>query len=219
MDFKLRSVGIEQYNYFDAIDGKTIEEYEDYKNFCKQHNKRVLQGGAGAYGCLKSFTKLFNTTQKAGLILEDDVYFHKNFQAILSDIQFDSYDMIYFGYNNYHLSHQQNIAIKNNTNLPVSNDRRFTTCGAFAIWYSAKAIDLIKQQLNAMTFDSTVPLDHITWYVASIVKSIIINPPLCIAELRHSYIRDSRDMNEFYTKRMIDLSQYNHLDKYDDFLA
>ena len=47
---------------------------------------------------------------------------------------------------------------------------------------------------------------------------MIINPPLCISEVRDSNIRPARDTVGFYRQRGVRLEDYMHLDEYENFI-
>tara|TARA_B100002019_G_scaffold287225_1_gene298888 strand:- start:651 stop:1385 length:735 start_codon:yes stop_codon:yes gene_type:complete len=224
MELKLDSVSdtILEYKFFNALDGNKIPEYDNYANYCYKNKKKILVGEHGAYGCLMSYKKLFSEQWQPSFVIEDDVYFHKNYKNIISQAYkeniFDEYDIIYFGYNNYRLSDQQLSAIKNNEFIiPVSKERKYITCGTYAIWYSTKAISYLNIILQNMQYGEIKPIDHIVWKLTNRLKSGIINPPLCISEVRDSNIRPSRDTASFYNQRGMDLNNYMHLGKYEKF--
>jgi len=224
MDHKLEQVGIHNYTFFDAIDGNNIKEYQDYENFCKKHSRKILNGEQGAFGCLMSYKQLFFNQLLPCLVIEDDVYFHKNHQKIMADLKsedvFNKYDIVYLGYNNYRLSKRQELSIKNNDLLmPIEHEYRFITCGTFAIWYSAKAISYLNKKLQNIKYEDIKPIDHIVWNLSKRLKSIIINPPLCISEIRDSDIRMPREMHSFYGQRHIDISNYLSVDEYEKYIA
>ena len=223
MDHKLNQVGIYDYNFFNALNGNHLEEYIDYENFCKKHYRKILTGERGAFGCLMSYKKLFFNQWQSCLVLEDDVYFHKNYQKITKTLEtenvFEQYDIVYLGYNNYRLSARQEFSIKNNDFLiPVEHEHKFITCGTFAIWYSTKAISYLNIKLQNMQYGEIKPIDHIVWRLSKRLKSTIINPPLCISEIRDSDIRMPRNIHSFYKQRHIDISNYASVDEYKNFM-
>lgn len=227
MNFKMKNVGLNNYLYFSAIDGKKSKSYNDYENYCRKNHHKILTGDKGAFGCLLSYQMLFNhlLTEEINscLVIEDDVYFHKKFKENLNNLYleniFDQYDLIYFGYNNYYLSTVQQTAIQTNQKyMPVSEDRKFITCGTYAIWYSLKAIQKLSDKLNNLDYSKIVPIDHIVWKEASKLKSTILNPPLCISEIRDSDIRMSRNMHGFWKKKGFDLQDYMNIDQYENFM-
>src|SRR6056300_158193 len=215
MDYKMSQLNISRYNYIDAINGHNLREYLLYEQFCKKNKIKLLTGEAGAYGCLMSYKKIFNQQKDSVLILEDDVYFHENFHHTANKLDYHNFDLIYFGYNNYRLSDKQIFAIKNNQPLiPVESDRKYITCGTYAVWYSIKAIKLLKTILDNICNEDIRPIDHIVWYAASQLNSIILNPALCISEIRDSNIRPARDREMFYRNRGCALENYLHIEEY-----
>lgn len=226
MKFKLSKVSISNYTFFDAIDGHDLqEEYDTYIEHCHNKNQTILNGDIGAYGCLMSHKKFFQNIDNSQpqILLEDDVYFHKHFNKLFPKVNniIDEYDLIYLGYNNYHLSPEQKMAINfDDLFIPVSKNKLFTTCGTFAILYNVKAIQYFNDLFTNLRNKHIQPVDVIIWLHASRhLKSIILNPPLCIAELRGSEIRSGyRDMKSFYNKRFIDINEYSNIDKYKNFM-
>lgn len=215
MDYKMSQLNITQYDYIDAINGHNLSEYLVYKQFCRKNKIQSLTGEAGAYGCLMSYKKIFTQKKDPVLILEDDVYFHKNFNNIANELSYNNFDLIYFGYNNYRLSEKQIFALKNNNfMIPVESDRKYITCGTYAVWYSIKAIKLLKKILDNISHKDIRPIDHIVWYAASQLNSIILNPPLCISEVRDSNIRPPRNTEKFYKNRGCLLENYMHIKEY-----
>jgi GR25 family glycosyltransferase involved in LPS biosynthesis len=215
MDYKMSQLNISRYDYIDAINGHNLREYLLYKQFCKKNKIKLLTGEAGAYGCLMSYVSIFKQQKEPVLILEDDVYFHKNFHNIANKLVYNNFDLIYFGYNNYRLSEQQIFSIKNNNlSIPVESSRKYITCGTYAVWYSIKAIELLKTILNNISHEDIKPIDHIVWYAASQLNSIILNPALCISEIRDSNIRPARDTEVFYKRRGCLLEDYMHIKEY-----
>lgn len=225
MRFKLSEVSISDYNFFDAIDGHDLqEEYEIYIEHCNNKNQTILNGDIGAYGCLMSHKKFFQNIDDSEpqILLEDDVYFHKDFHQLFPKVNniIDDYDLIYLGYNNHNLAPEQKIAIDNKDPfIPLAWKRYYLTCGTFAILYNVKAIRYFKDLFSNLHQKDILPVDVIIWYHAiRNLKSIILNPPLFIAELRGSEIRNvKRDMKEFYLKRFIDINEYSSIDKYENF--
>ena len=223
MEYKLQQVGIDNYQFFDALDGNLLQEYRDYENFCKKHSFRILTGEKGAFGCMMSYKQLFFNQCQPCLVLEDDVYFHKNYQKIITDLKtenvFKKYDIVYLGYNNYRLSERQELSIEqNDLTVPVENEHRFITCGTYAIWYSTKAISYLNIKLQSIQYKNIKPIDHIVWRLAKKLKSTIVNPPLCISEIRDSDIRMPRKIHSFYKQRRIDISNYLSVDQYENFM-
>ena len=94
--------------------------------------------------------------------------------------------------------------------------QKFITCGTYAIWYSLKAIRKLSDKLNNLDYSETVPIDHIVWKEASKLKSTILNPPLCISEIRDSDIRMPRNMHNFWKKKGFDLQDYMNIDQYEN---
>ena len=44
MNFKMKNIGLNNYLYFDAIDGKKSKSYNDYENYCRKNQHKILTG-------------------------------------------------------------------------------------------------------------------------------------------------------------------------------
>jgi GR25 family glycosyltransferase involved in LPS biosynthesis len=95
---KFAEQGITNYEFVDAVDGKTPELLEEFK-LRKKSGARFVS--SGHYACLKSHTtvlkKVLQGNHENVLILEDDVIFRENFLVNLANIRVPQFDVLYFG--------------------------------------------------------------------------------------------------------------------------
>lgn len=225
MDFKMKNVYLNNYEYFDAIDGEDLkDEYE--KKLSKENAEKIkynLKERLGAYGCLMSHCSFIqNLTCDRCIVFEDDVYFHKRFYEILNKLPDDiekEYDFLYLGYNNYSLSNEQLKAIENN-DIFIPVDEKIKTCGTYGLMYTPNAISYLKNVMKTnICYYYETHADTLLWnYVSKNLRSAIINPPLVIPEVRDSVIRHKRDLFEFCKKRMFNVYDYMNVSDYESFI-
>lgn len=96
---KLKEQNITNYEFIEAIDG--IED-EIHKRFTDlQKNKNIPIVSSGHFACLLSHIKAIKLAKSRNysniMVLEDDVYFCKDFISKLSNLIIPKYDMIYLG--------------------------------------------------------------------------------------------------------------------------
>ena len=95
---RLTSSNITNYEFIEAIDGKTDEIQQQYEQYKKSGSKFV---SVGHFACLLSHIKALETAKQQGnlynLILEDDVIFRNNFLEIINEINVPIFDVLYFG--------------------------------------------------------------------------------------------------------------------------
>jgi hypothetical protein len=96
---KLQEQNIINYEFIEAIDGteqSVINKFTELKN-----NKKTQIINAGHFACLLSHIKTIKLAKSRNyssiMVLEDDVYFCKNFLYKLSNLMIPKYDMIYLG--------------------------------------------------------------------------------------------------------------------------
>jgi len=89
---EFKKFNIKNYEFLEAIDGKTVSNYKEVKHKIKTR---------GHYGCLLSHKKAIqlsiNRKYKNVLIFEDDIELTEYFFDILKNIKVPKYNMLYFG--------------------------------------------------------------------------------------------------------------------------
>ena len=180
---------------FSAVEGKTTnniklfkEKHNNYiqqlspikkKYYLKKLNNEFSSVGLfrsyGSFGCLLSYIKIFNdaTTNnfKNILLLQDDIYFHKNFDELFNKINFNS-NSIYIGYSQYG-------EINRTTNV---NNRTF---GLFGLFIKNITFKLILKELNKFSNPADACVSFVlTKYFSNTSRKLEI--PLIIPDITRS---------------------------------
>lgn len=99
MQNKLIEQNITQYEFIDAFDGTEPKIQEQFENIQKNKNTSIIN--SGHFACLLSHIKAIKLAKERNyssiMVLEDDVYFCKDFISKLSNLMIPNYDMIYLG--------------------------------------------------------------------------------------------------------------------------
>jgi GR25 family glycosyltransferase involved in LPS biosynthesis len=96
---KIQEENIINYEFIDAIDGNTLSILETFQEL--KNNKKTKIITPGHYACLQSHLKAIKIAKSRNyssiMILEDDVFFCKNFLSKLLNLKIPKYDMLYLG--------------------------------------------------------------------------------------------------------------------------
>ena len=234
---QFQSLNIENYEFFEAINGYTnqdiIDKYEEYN--LKYNNNKINKftltvkkkhiNSLGALGIIYSTIKLFKKINEDKntnhvLILEDDVYLHKNFnnyyQILKTDLK--NKDFIFLGFNSLGKS-LNNIINKSCVKLlllknVIKDDD--TIYGAYSYICSRKYRDFIINLgvdyfiENNVNLDSAINIyinENDEKYVKNDLEFYILNNHLFIPEVRKNGINEIRNIN-YYKERFIQLNDY-----------
>jgi GR25 family glycosyltransferase involved in LPS biosynthesis len=182
---------------------KIKEEYYNY--YCKYNNKistGELGCGLSHLWCLKD---IIINKHKNAIIFEDDIIFHKNFEAkFFSIINQQNYDFLLLGACDFHFSEINNKNISNNLYRPdIKCDKLY---GAHAIYYSLEGAKYVyKNKLEEFAFFD-YNFNKIFNYFSN--TSFICYPNLVVTELttsdiNHNYELFSEKESLFYSKCFI----------------
>lgn len=235
---QLNNFNIDNYYFFEALNGYTNknikDKYDEYNliydnNLISQTtltvNKKHINS-LGALGIIFSTIELYkkineNKNIDHALILEDDVYFHKNFNILYSILQNEiiDKDFIYLGFNSTSLE-LNNIFKKNNyLNLIKLQDKHCFDggiYGAYSYICSRKFRNFIINLGIKFYINNNVSLDaainifiniNDEKYVKNDLTFYIYNEHLFIPEVRKNGINSIRNDN-FYKERFINLDNY-----------
>jgi len=209
---------------------------EDYIYYCNYNNNisiGELGCGISHLWCLKDIIK---NKYRNSIIFEDDIIFHKNFEAKFFDIiQKQSYDFLLLGACDFHFSE---INYKNvNENLYRPNLNFEKVYGAHAIYYSLQAANyMLQYRLNEFAFFD-YNLNKVFDYFNN--TSFICYPNLVVTEKttsdnNHDYDLFSEKEKIFYKKcfthfnfndynfiylNLLDYSSLNTFSDYKDYLC
>jgi hypothetical protein len=142
MLLKLSEQNITKYEFIDAIDGTEqdiIDKFTELKN-----NKKTFIINSGHFACLLSHIKAIELARERNysniIILEDDVFFCKNFENKLASLLIPKYDMIYLG------------GIISKKKLFFNDWVRCTNImGAYGYILKSNMFDIILDRLNKLT--------------------------------------------------------------------
>ena len=235
---QISSLNINCFEFFEALNGytnKTIKEkYDEY--ILKYDNNLISQttlgvskrhiNSLGALGVIFSTIELYkkinkNTKLDHVIILEDDVYFHKNFDIIYNLLKLDLHnkDYIYLGFNS--TSNELNsILNKNIENDLIEIERNHYydggIYGAYSYICSRKYREYVINLGVDYYINNNINLDvaiNIFFsnkeeqHINNNLNFYIFNQHLFIPEVRKNGINSIRNDN-FYKERFINLDNY-----------
>lgn len=194
--------------FIEAIDGNNPEIVKLYNNLYKE--KSWYPGiitSPGAMGLILTWKKILksNINKEKIIILEDDIYFHNNFNNLFNKINLNK-DIIYLGAN------------QNNMNkIVISKDKNYYEYqnewiyGLFGVILNNKAINTILESLPETFNNKQMTLDtHInSLFKNKLLTTAIIYPNLIIPEVNNSDNMGPRDLIELAKSRFWNLSLYN----------
>jgi len=184
------------------INKKDYNYYNNYKN-----NISISELGCGLshLWCLRD---IIQNKYKNAIIFEDDIIFHKNFEAkFFNIIEKQYYDFLLLGACDFHFTEINYKNVNNNLYRPDLNFNKIY--GAHAIYYSLKGAEYIfNEKLNEFAF-----FDYNFNKVFSYFNntSFICYPNLVVTELttsdnNHNYELFSEKENLFYSKCFINFN-------------
>jgi GR25 family glycosyltransferase involved in LPS biosynthesis len=173
----------------------------EYDEYCKYNNNisiSELGCGLSHLWCLKD---IIINKYKNAIIFEDDIIFHKNFEAkFFNIIQKQSYDFLMLGACDFHFSEINHKNVIEQKYRPNSNFEK--VYGAHAIYYSLHCAKyMLHNRLNEFAFFD-YNLNKIFEYFNT--TSFICYPNLVVTEIttsdnNHIYDLFSQKENFFYT--------------------
>lgn len=178
------------------------------------NNKCKLKLNKGVIGCCLShlwcIKHAISSKYKHFLILEDDIIFHKNFETLFKQLDYDQYDMIQLGCCDFNLhSNLQNENLKDiiAKNIAVNTDKltiyRPTkiALGAYGNIYNLSFAKMILEEKvrNFTEFD----INFITYYEKykiGICYPNLITSELSTTNLKHNYSIFNSNRNEIFIR-------------------
>ena len=181
---------------------------DDFNNYNKFNNNISI----GELGCCLShlwcLQDIIKNKYKSAIIFEDDIIFHKNFEAkFYNIINKQNYDFLLLGACDYHFSNVNYKNIKDNLYRP--NIKFNEVYGAHANYYSYEGAKFMyKSKLNKLAF---FDYDYHKIFSYFENSSFICHPNLVITELStsdidHSYEMFSENEKKFLSKCFINLN-------------
>ncbi len=234
---QLNILNIKNYEFLHAcngyIDRNIQDKYDEYT--IKYDNDKISKttlgvkkkhiNSLGALGIIFSTIKLYkkineNKNLNHVLILEDDVYFHKNFKKYYQLLNKDLYnkDYIFLGYNSTSYSINRKFFNSQELLIPIEKDEELDggIYGAYSYICSRKYRDYILSLDIDYFINSNVNLDAAIniylntkekYYKENDLNFYIYNTHLFIPEVRKNGINSIRNDN-FYKERYLNLENY-----------
>lgn len=214
MKLRLKNNHITKFERFSAIDGKDKQIEIDYfkyqvGNFNQIDTKLGRKGipSAGSWAILLSMKNMINDALNKNynniLVLQDDVFFIKNFKLqltnLMNQIKDIKWKLLYLGCSNHHW-------FKFNSNHLIYKPLGFCD-GAFAVAIHRSIFREILNEIKmVLPFDSG-PLKTIQMRYRD--DCLVFNPNLIIADVSDSDCRKKRSQTTFAKKFGWDLRLYN----------
>ncbi len=97
MEKKLKDIGLNNYEFVNAVDGKKDKILNYFSKLKKENKTNIIN--SGHFGCLLSHIKVIKkaikNNHKKIMILEDDIIFEENFIERIKNIKIPKCDLIY----------------------------------------------------------------------------------------------------------------------------
>jgi hypothetical protein len=153
------------------------------------------------------------------MILEDDIYFHKDFMNLLekNHTNIIQNNVVYIGLNQKHFTKTQINSISDKGYFHLSTN--YFTYGTFAVILDQKSIKLLYDYLIINNFRDDIDIAMNKIFVSKL-KNIVLFPPLCLVEVRDSDNMDIRDLDTFLKERYLYKQKHNylHIKEYQKFV-
>ena len=223
------------YTFFDAINGyedeKVLALYDQYKELYNE--KKIPQvtltvekmhiHNEGALGVIFSTIELYKKINETSIdhafILEDDVYFHKNFNELytVTNTDLQGKDFIYMGYNSI-APEIKEVAIETHNFHLLSKKILIKDgiYGAYAYICSRKFRDhiislgvdyFIQSNTNLDMSFNILNYEKDPCFTKNELSFYLYHDHLCIPEVRKDGIQNKRDAS-FYNERSLNLDNY-----------
>ena len=221
MEYKLNTMNLTNYRFFDAVNGAD-SMYDDIYEIVESKGKYTSKG---AFGLLVTYINLLEDAYKHDyeriLILEDDVNFHnKYFDLVVkySNIINDSrYDIIWLGANQRVFSKKQLDSISSQfIYLPEPKNNNYTY-GTFSILLNRSGIVKMLKIVNNHNIIALKPIDIIIndMMRSDILQGVVCYPYLFMPDVSDSDNMGPRNQNRFSISRRFVSNNYNYVSQQD----
>ena len=227
MEYKLEKENIYNYEIIDAVDGY---EGDIIKLFDMYSNRKYYYGiitSPGAIGLICTWKKLLksciDSNLKRILILEDDIYFHKDFASLhKNNLQlYTKYNVVTLGGNQPKWDSEQILQIENNNGYyHYSSNKWYCTYGTYGISLDTEAIKTIYNEINTDFNHATMTID-VT--INSIIRcnklsAVVMFPNIVLPEMRDSDNMGTRNMEDMTLTHKWTTSRYKYITYYDEII-
>jgi GR25 family glycosyltransferase involved in LPS biosynthesis len=198
---------IEIKNLFEKCYLKNLENLKGIKRkyFIKRkfNKKSGLFRSYGAFGCLLSYINIIKDAIKNNfkniLLLQDDIYFHKNFNEELEKVlsKYSNLTAIFLGHNDFENKHIKNdYFIKNQV------------YGLYGLILNNRAFMDILQILESKSISADYGFSYILLNKFK-NSTILIKPDLIIADVSKSNTSNNDDLENYYKNQNKNLNNYD----------
>lgn len=169
----------------------------------------------GSIGLLLTYEKILRYAIENNLteilLLEDDVYFHKNFNLLFKENKYlmEDKDIIFLGTS-------QSELPKNITGHFYQMNESQYTYGTYGIIIKQKFIKMLYHSLRNKSIDIDILINHLYRKNHYELNTIIFYPPFVLPEVRDSLNMGKREMEQFLKDRKLlqFKNQFNFIEQY-----
>ena len=219
MEYKLKKINMNNYEFFDATDGYDAEYDSLYNKVKNQFNSR------GSLGLILTYIRLLEDACQKNyasiLILEDDINVHKNYKSLLSMfnkvISKKRHDILWLGANQPKISDKQLKDIKKRNRYRPEPKNQNYTYGTYSMIITHNGIAMLAEYVNDKNITNLKPIDN---FINDLMKTNKIHGSVCYPYLFIPDVSDSdnmpvRNQNEFANIRGIDMKDYEYVSQHD----
>jgi glycosyltransferase involved in cell wall biosynthesis len=220
MQYKLYQNKMFNVNFIEGVDG-----YEKFNNIYRNNYKYKIKyygqiNSVGALGLIETYRRLLNDNinEDRILILEDDVYFYKDFNIKIIDNLINNYDIIYLGANQ---EKWNNVKLIDNKYYIIDTYKYGNiTYGTYGFIINNKAIksilNLIGTKNNKFSkFQLTIDTDiYANLICKKVLSACCLYPNFVIPEIRESNNMGKRSFKDF-TNRRWKLNDYKYMNMFN----
>lgn len=216
VEYRLKKVGITNYQIFSGTDGYTPQNKSLYNIICEKNHDTKLTS-PGALGIIITFRKLLEDAIEKKyeniLIFEDDCVFHKNFWEELSKHidKIKKYPVFYLGANQFRWTDEQINKVSNNQGYHTSTSGTSYSYGCFGISIRKDFYTKILSKIFTLS-NIKYPIDVIINFVLreSGLPGYVCYPNLVIADVTESDNMGGRDQDEISKTRRWIMDDYEY---------
>lgn len=226
MAVKLEDIGLDHAaRWWPAIDGRAARWrslFELFHRSAAQTGDDMKGVSPGALGLLLTWQAWARHVLATGYdrvcLLEDDIYFDRDFAGRLARERHPEAPIVYLGGHQLGRCTEQKRAIARGEPLPVS--QHWPVWGTFGLVLSRSFLTGFMATLDdPARWDR--PIDGMLWQhqrAHESARGIIIDPPLIAPEVRESANMGPRDLHAFAESRGLELGRYRLIDAFDAFI-
>jgi GR25 family glycosyltransferase involved in LPS biosynthesis len=219
MKLKLDLIGIDNYTFYEGIDGSNPSYHDMYKNLNNLKNFT----SKGALGLVLTYVNLLKDIQQKNydnvLILEDDVNVHKSYHELMKSfekiINDDKYDIVWLGANQIKMTETQLAeTIKNYCYTPEPEN--VNTNGTFSIALKKSAVNKMMKIINESNIKNFKPIDlmlndFIKDNLTTGITGIVCYPYIFMPDVSCSDNIGPRNQQQFSRSRGYKFNDYHYV--------